>query len=65
MHDCSVFARLLHFALHSKTLNVRDCSRADIPEEDWPLYEFDHWYPLSIGGCNDETNLWPQVSEFD
>ena len=39
--------------------------RADVPEEDWSLYEFDHWYPLSIGGCNDERNLWPQVTKLD
>ena len=39
-----------------------DCGHAGVPEEDWSLYEFDHWYPLSIGGCNDERNLWPQVA---
>jgi hypothetical protein len=27
-------------------------------------YEFDHWYPLAVGGSTDLSNLWPQpISE--
>ena len=61
----------LHASIHLHLMRscrapapLTHCSRAGVPEEDWSLYEFDHWYPLSIGGCNDERNLWPQVSKF-
>jgi len=31
-----------------------------IPWEDRPEYEIDHLIPLTLGGSNDITNLWPQ-----
>ena len=32
----------------------------NIPEANWPSYEFDHLIPLCAGGANDIGNLWPQ-----
>ena len=32
----------------------------DIPESQWPKYEFDHLIPLGIGGNSSIDNLWPQ-----
>jgi hypothetical protein len=31
-----------------------------VPKSDYSLYEFDHLIPLSCGGANDDTNIWPQ-----
>ncbi len=31
-----------------------------IAKSDFPLYEFDHYIPLGLGGSTDVTNLWPQ-----
>lgn len=31
-----------------------------IPQSQWPNYEFDHLYPLCVGGSNNIKNLWPQ-----
>lgn len=31
-----------------------------IPQADFANYEFDHYIPLSIGGNDDQGNLWPQ-----
>jgi hypothetical protein len=31
-----------------------------VPVADLPNYEMDHFLPLSIGGSDDATNLWPQ-----
>jgi hypothetical protein len=32
----------------------------NIPQSEWPNYEFDHLIPLCAGGSDDITNLWPQ-----
>ena len=32
----------------------------DIPESEWPKYEFDHLLPLCAGGSDDIRNLWPE-----
>jgi hypothetical protein len=32
----------------------------NIPQGEWPNYEFDHLIPLCAGGSDDITNLWPQ-----
>ncbi len=32
----------------------------NIPQSDWPKYEFDHMIPLCAGGSNNPQNLWPQ-----
>jgi hypothetical protein len=32
----------------------------DIPESEWPNYEFDHLIPLNAGGDSSIANLWPQ-----
>ena len=32
----------------------------NIPQGDWPKYEFDHLIPLCAGGSDDVHNLWPQ-----
>jgi hypothetical protein len=32
----------------------------NIPQSEWPNYEFDHLIPLCAGGSNDPKNLWPQ-----
>jgi hypothetical protein len=32
----------------------------NIPQSDWPKYEFDHLLPLCAGGSDDSRNLWPQ-----
>ncbi len=32
----------------------------NIPESDWPNYEFDHLFPLCTGGSDDIRNIWPQ-----
>jgi hypothetical protein len=31
-----------------------------IPHNEFSSYEFDHYIPLSIGGSDDITNIWPQ-----
>src|SRR6266511_4755762 len=28
--------------------------------DSWTGYEFDHYIPLSLGGANDDSNLWPE-----
>lgn len=33
----------------------------NIPQANWPDYEFDHFYPLCAGGSNNIHNLWPQI----
>ena len=35
-----------------------------IPLADRPRVEYDHLIPLSLGGSNDTSNLWPQVSDL-
>lgn len=35
-----------------------------IPLTDAPRVEYDHLIPLSLGGSNDTSNLWPQVSDL-
>lgn len=36
----------------------------NIPQSEWPNYEFDHLIPLCAGGSDDIRNLWPQpISE--
>ncbi|MBC7538139.1 MAG: hypothetical protein H7281_04920 [Bacteriovorax sp.] len=32
----------------------------NIPQGQWPQYEFDHMIPLCAGGSDDIGNLWPQ-----
>jgi hypothetical protein len=32
----------------------------NIPESEWPNYEFDHLIPLNSGGDSSISNLWPQ-----
>ena len=31
-----------------------------VPKEVWDQYEFDHYYPLAIGGSDAPENIWPQ-----
>lgn len=35
-----------------------------VPIEDSPIVEYDHRVPLSLGGSNDTSNLWPQRSDL-
>ena len=35
-----------------------------VPAGDLGRVEYDHLVPLSLGGSNDVTNLWPQVSDL-
>jgi hypothetical protein len=35
-----------------------------VPPGDLGRVEYDHLIPLSLGGSNDVTNLWPQVSDL-
>jgi hypothetical protein len=35
-----------------------------VPAGDLGRVEYDHLIPLSLGGSNDVTNLWPQVSDL-
>jgi len=35
-----------------------------IPLADRPRTEYDHLIPLSLGGSNDVSNLWPQISDL-
>lgn len=35
-------------------------SYGNIPQSEWPNYEFDHLIPLCAGGSDDPKNLWPQ-----
>jgi len=36
----------------------------NIPVEDRSHYTIDHMIPLSLGGSNDATNLWPEAKEL-
>ena len=35
-----------------------------LTDADLPHTEYDHLVPLSLGGSNDVTNLWPEVSDL-
>ena len=35
-----------------------------VPATDRPRTEYDHLVPLALGGSNDVSNLWPQVSDL-
>ena len=35
-----------------------------IPMADRKRTEYDHLIPLSLGGSNDVSNLWPQISDL-
>ena len=35
-----------------------------VPLADRPRTEYDHLVPLSLGGSNDVSNLWPQISDL-
>lgn len=35
-----------------------------IPKEERQLYTIDHMVPLSMGGSNDQINLWPQLKDI-
>lgn len=35
-----------------------------MPIADKPRTEYDHLVPLSLGGSNDVSNLWPQISDL-
>ena len=44
----------------TEKMKMTVASSYGIPKEDWNKYEFDHYIPLSAGGANDVTNIWPQ-----
>ncbi|MFA6582889.1 MAG: ribonuclease domain-containing protein [Elusimicrobiaceae bacterium] len=44
----------------TRTMKVRIAARYNVPESEWPDYEFDHLIPLGIGGNSSDDNIWPQ-----
>ena len=44
----------------SRGLKLRVAQAYGIAEEDFSNFEFDHYIPLSLGGSNNEDNLWPE-----
>ncbi|HYX20492.1 MAG TPA: hypothetical protein VFA98_06560 [Thermoanaerobaculia bacterium] len=52
-----VAACVRYVTLHEKEEIAK---KYGIPREDFKKYEFDHFIPLSAGGSDDQTNIWPQ-----
>jgi hypothetical protein len=52
-------ARCARNVSHDEKLEIA-ASYGNIPESQWPEYEFDHLIPLCAGGSNDIGNIWPQ-----
>ncbi len=54
-----------HIARCNRNVNTNDklkiaAEYGNIPQSEWPQYEFDHMIPLCAGGSDDIKNLWPQ-----
>lgn len=53
--------QIAHCARHvTKTMKLDISKNYGIDEADWGKYEFDHWYPLAIGGSTDIENIFPE-----
>ena len=52
---------IAHCARHvTKDMKLEIADHYGIDEADFSDYEFDHWYPLAIGGSTDIENIFPQ-----
>lgn len=54
-----------HIARCNRNVSIQEKQQiaqeyGNIPQSDWPQYEFDHLIPLCAGGSDDIRNLWPQ-----
>lgn len=61
---CSVGFQERHRPSGTERAKTAAMAAYHVPAADRPRTEYDHLVPLSLGGSNDVTNLWPQVSDL-
>jgi hypothetical protein len=56
------YAEQIPYCTRNVSSSLKDQVAAEygVAKANYSSYEFDHWYPLAIGGSNNIKNLWPQ-----
>jgi hypothetical protein len=62
--DGNVYPEHIAHCARNVSMSEKDAVAAayGIPRSDYPMYKFDHYIPLELGGDDDITNVWPQLS---